>query len=474
MSATSHVVVVGAGVGGLAAACDLSARGVAVTLLDRHAKPGGKMRQLSVGGAGIDSGPTVFTMRWIFDDLFAAMGENLDEHLGLAPVERLARHSWPDGSRLDLYADVERSIEAIAHFAGAGEAKAYRRFAAQSQRIFETLDHTFMQRHKPGPVELAFSLGLRGLPRLYATRPFTSLWRELSTVFSDPRLRQLFARYATYCGSSPFLAPATLMLIAHAERVGVWKVSGGMQRLAETLARLATDRGATLRLGAHVAQLAVSGGRITGVVLDGGETIAADAVVFNGDTAALARGLLGDDSQGAVAVRPQPSLSAMTWSLVARPSGFDLAHHNVFFGRDYEDEFECLFGSRSISDHPTVYVCAQDRGAGDALGAQPDGAERIFCLINAPARALSPNDIERGEAAMFALLKRQGLTLHDIDSASVRTTPADFATLFPATDGALYGRPTHGWNGSFARPGSSSANIAASPRSISLGDSARA
>ncbi|MEL7449767.1 MAG: FAD-dependent oxidoreductase, partial [Pseudomonadota bacterium] len=277
-----------------------------------------------------------------------------------------------------------------------------------------------------------------------------STWRSLVKVFRDDRLRQLFARYATYCGSSPFLAPATLMLIAHAERAGVWKVGGGMHVLAQTLASLAQARGAKLRYNAHVAALTRSGRRITGVRLDSGEELTADAVVFNGDTAALARGLLGDDSTAAVKVRTQPSLSAMTWSMVARPQGFDLVHHNVFFGSDYQAEFDCLFGERRITSEPTVYLCAQDRGAGKT----PNERERIFCLINAPARNLSPEEIERGETSMFALLEQQGLTLHDIDAGSVRTTPEDFARLFPATDGALYGRPTHGWNGSFSRPGS--------------------
>ncbi|MEL7450539.1 MAG: FAD-dependent oxidoreductase [Pseudomonadota bacterium] len=179
-------IVIGAGVGGLSAATELAARGVDVTLLERHATPGGKMRRLTVDGAGIDSGPTVFTMRWIFDDLFNAIGENLAEHLTLEPVERLARHSWPDGNTLDLYADVDRSVDAIESFAGAREAQAYRHFAAQSQRIFETLDHTFMRTHKPNPVQLTFSLGLRGIPRLYATQPFSSLvaFRSSSTTFS--------------------------------------------------------------------------------------------------------------------------------------------------------------------------------------------------------------------------------------------------------------------------------------------------
>lgn len=444
-----HVIVIGAGIGGLAAACDLAAGGVQVTLLERHARPGGKMRQISVGDALIDSGPTVFTMRWIFDDLFAALGESLDDHLRLLPVDRLARHSWLDGSQLDLFADVDRSIGAIADFAGAAEARAYRRFVDQSQSIFETLDHSFMRTQKPGPVGLALSLGLRGLPRLLATRPFISLWKELGRIFGDPRLRQLFGRYATYCGSSPFAAPATLMLIAHAERAGVWLVEGGMQRLADTLAEVARNHGATTHFNTHVERLEIRSGRVTGVTLGDGQTLAADAVVFNGDTAALADGRLGRAATAAAKGRKEPSLSAMTWSMLAQPQGFDLAHHTVFFSNDYREEFDSLFTRHTVSATPTVYVCAQDRGP----GRQAAGAERIFCLINAPARELSASEAELFERYTFDCLRGHGLMLADVDERSVRTTPADFARLFPATRGALYGRPTHGWNGSFARPG---------------------
>ena len=157
---------------------------------------------------------------------------------------RLARHAWGDGSRLDLYSDVDQSAEAIADFAGAREADGYRRFCKRAESIYRTLRDTFISGSRPGPVELATRVGLSRLPDLMGISPFTTLSRALEDHFSDPRLRQLFGRYATYCGSSPFLAPATLMLVAHVEREGVWIVEGGMARLAEALAELASARGA--------------------------------------------------------------------------------------------------------------------------------------------------------------------------------------------------------------------------------------
>ena len=448
-----HVIVVGAGIGGLAAALDLSARGVRVTVLEQHGHPGGKMRQIEINGRGIDSGPTVFTMRWIFDDLFDEIGLDFDDHVTLHGAELLARHGWPDRSTLDLYADPKQSAEAIGALSGPDDSRAYLEFVRSSAKIFETLDLNFMRAQRPSPPELAARVGVRGMPDLLATRPFVTLYKDLSKQFRDPRLVQLFARYATYCGSSPFRAPATLQLIAHAERLGVWYVEGGMVRLARAMADAAMSNGVAIRYMEPVRRVLTYGGRTTGVQLVSGEPLMGDAVVFNGDMAALAEGLLGEDAQKAVPKLPRDrrSLSAITWSMLAEVGGFPLAHHTVLFGEDYQAEFDAIFERQRVSASPTVYLCAQDRQ--DDAAPEGGGPERILALINAPARVLSAADIARAEDAMLTLIARQGLVLEHAPTECVRTTPSEFAKLFPATDGALYGRPTHGWMGSFSRPG---------------------
>jgi 1-hydroxycarotenoid 3,4-desaturase len=454
VSQRPRIAVIGAGIGGLAAAVELAAKGCDVTVLERGSVPGGKMRELCAGDAAIDSGPTVFTMRWVFDELFRSAGTNLDDELSLARADLLARHAWLDGSRLDLHADVERSAAAIEAFAGAGEAAAYRRFAADSEAIYETLADTFMRREKPNPVSLGMSLGIGGLPRLYATKPFRTLWSELGRYFDDPRLRQLFGRYATYTGSSPFSAPATLMLIAHVERAGVYYVEGGMQRLAEALVRIAKNHGAEFRFSTGAAELRTDRGRVTGVLTESGDELPVDAVVFNGDVDAFGRGLLGKAVARAVPSRSKEprSLSAITWSLVAEADGFPLDHHTVFFGDNYPAEFKALFEASTITDMPTVYVCAQDR----ENAAVPGGPERLFLLVNAPARPHRERELDAAEARVQALLSRLGLDLDLGAEDVVRFSPDDFAERFPGTGGAIYGWPTHGMMGSFRRHGSRS------------------
>ncbi len=453
---SAHVVVVGAGIGGLSSALELRARGFDVTLLEQHDTPGGKMREVTTVGGGIDSGPTVFTMRWVFDALLEKLDARLDELVDLEQAGCLARHGWLDGSQLDLFADVDRSVEAIREFAGDGEAEAYRAFSAKTARVFETLDQSFMQAQRPTLAGLTFSVGLLRPMRLLETRPFASLWDELGSVFSDPRLRQLFARYSTYCGSSPMASPATLMLIAHAEQAGVWAVKGGMQRFSEALSGLAERRGVTARYGERVAEVLMYKGRASGVLLESGERIAADAVVFNGDVNALAEGLLGQAARKAAPDRrPEPrSLSALTWSIRGRASGFPLQYHTVFFGGDYPAEFAAIFDRQQVCDEPTLYICAQDRPMDGGDRDAGHGAERLFILMNAPPRTLSADEIQRYEERVFSLLDRHGLSI-DADERTV-TAPQDFAARFPGSGGAIYGWPTHGWSGSFRRGGSRS------------------
>jgi 1-hydroxycarotenoid 3,4-desaturase len=215
------VVVIGAGIGGLATAVALAAQGRAVHVIERDSAPGGKLRPVHIGGHALDAGPTVMTMRDVFDGLFALAGERLDEHLRLTPLRTLARHTWPDGSCFDLHADRAATLDAIGRLSGAGAARQYAAFCTRSQSIYETLNAPYLRRSRPNPVSLAWRCAQGGLAQWLALArisPFQTLWRELGRQFSDPRLRQLFARYATYGGSSPLAAPATLMLIAHVEQ----------------------------------------------------------------------------------------------------------------------------------------------------------------------------------------------------------------------------------------------------------------
>lgn len=455
-----RVIVIGAGIGGLTGALELAHHEVDVCVFEACSEVGGKLRQVVFdGNPGIDSGPTVFTMRWVFDDLFDRLGLSLDDHLQLEPLHLLARHSWSAGGQLDLFADEDDSADAIGKLSGADEAQRYRRFCSTARRVFDTLEPTFMCATRPNVGQLVARIAKRNFSGLTEIHPFRTLWNELGRHFRDPRLRQLFGRYSTYCGSSPFEAPGTLALIAHAEQRGVWLVRGGMRQVAIAFAELAKSRGAEIRCNTPVSEIIVEHGRATGVRLASGERMHADAVLFNGDVNALASGRLGAGAAlSSLRIRDgQRSQSAVTWSMIASASGYDLAPHTVFFSDNYRAEFDDVFKHRRMPCSPTVYVHAPDRpAAGSPVQGQP---ERIFCLVNAPATGdcgtpHPPQELDECQENMLRLLKRCGLSLHWQPHHMQRMAPSDFERLFPATGGALYGRACHGWRSSFQRPGS--------------------
>lgn len=452
-----RVAVIGAGIGGLVSAVTLAAAGLEVIVLERAATPGGKVREIDIAGARIDCGPTVFTMRWVFDEIFAAAGAAFGDCVRLARAQLLCRHAWSERERLDLHADVQHSADAVGALSGAAEARRFLNFCEEARRIYRTLESPFLRAHRPGPLDLVRRAGLSGLPDLWRIDPFTTMWRALGGHFQDARLQQLFGRYATYCGSSPFLAPATLMLVAHVEQDGVWLVEGGMRQLAIALEGLARARGARFRYGAHVERIVVGSHGARGVRLAHGETVDADVVVSNADAAAIAGGRFGQAAALALpATNPaRRSLSAVTWAMLAQCDGFPLVRHNVFFSNDYASEFDDIFARDRLPSTPTVYVCAQDRA--DEGVASANRPERLLCLVNAPPtgdrRPIGAAQLAACEDAAFGLMERCGLRMLRNAQHTVVTTPQQFDALFPATGGALYGQASHGWRASFSRPG---------------------
>jgi len=449
---TARVVIIGAGIGGLSAALRLAGAGHAVMVLEAAVAPGGKMRSLPSPAGPVDAGPTVLTLRGHFDTLFARIGERFADHVSLIPEPLLARHFWPDGTSLDLCADRAANRRAISAFAGAGAAAEFDRFSDRAERLYAAFEGPVMRAPAPDPWQLVRQSLAGGPALLAAMAPHRNLAQTLRRCFSDTRLAQLFGRYATYVGGSPSAAPSLLALIWQAEASGVWRIEGGMHRLAEAMAMLATSKGAEFRYEARVARIERQEGRARAVVLEDGTRLPAAAVIFNGDPAALASGLLGPAVTGVPRGATEPrSLSARVWAFAARTEGPPLAHHNVFFAADPRAEFDDLAAGRMPAD-PTIYVCAQDRGT----GCTPPPTERFEIILNAaPLCPASPPDEKEAETCReltLATLARFGLRFTPEPSESALTTPTDFAALFPGSAGSLYGRSPHGLMAAFRRP----------------------
>ncbi len=446
------VLVIGAGIGGLAAGIRLAAAGLPVTLIEAQGWPGGKIRTTPSAAGPVDAGPTVLTLRAVLDDLFDAAGTQLDQHLTLTPLPVIARHFWRCGKSLDLFADPRANADAIGQAFDAQARDEFTRFNTATRALFDAFAAPVMQAARPAALAAAGAALARPalLPWL---RPGLTLEGKLAKGFTDPRLRQLFGRYATYVGGNPKLAPALLALIWQAEAQGVWAVRGGMAQLAQVLAGLFTGLGGKLRLNAPVARLNTAQGRITGATLADGTIIPARQILFNGDPAALPF-LLDAPRRAPAAQRTQPrSLSAHVWTFAAkvRPEGLGrnaLGYHTVFFADDAGAEFGPL-ARAEIPHQPTIYICAQDRHE-----TTPEGPERFQFILNAPAlpaAAQPPKDMPC-PISPCARLASFGLHLDPDPGSVVLTGPGQFATLFPHSQGALYGLSPNSPLATFLRP----------------------
>ncbi|MEL6583276.1 MAG: 1-hydroxycarotenoid 3,4-desaturase CrtD [Pseudomonadota bacterium] len=446
------VVVIGAGVGGLAAALELVSAGADVTVLERHSGPGGKMRTLPSGAGPVDAGPTVFTMRPVFEELFDAAGTSLEAELTLSPCDVLARHHWRGAPVLDLMADQAASVANVEAFAGAAEAQRFKAFTDRANLLFNAFEGPVMRSAAPSLLSVTRAVMADALTLTKAMAPLSTLWQALGRAFEDHRLRQLFGRYATYVGGSPLLSPALLMLIWASEQRGVWHLKGGMHSLAQALARLIEAKGGQISYDTPVARIEMHGDRAEAVITGDGTRIAADAILFNGDPSALASGLV----EGVPDAAPRThltarSLSAWVWTWAAPTSGFELAQHTVFFSDDSPAEFRELFTDYRRPSDPTLYICAQDRGDAHATG-----PERMQMIMNAPAdgdvHSPSKEEISQCTSTVFARLAEAGLITDPPTARAALTTPDQFSTLFPGTGGALYGANPHGAMRTFQRP----------------------
>lgn len=444
-----RVAIIGAGMGGLAAALDLACRGVEVTVIERQAAVGGKVRRMRAGAHLIDAGPRVLHLLDVFEALFDDAGSTLGSAVRLQREELLARHIWRDGQQLDLAASPDAARDAIGMFAGAAAARGFTAMLDRAGRIFGVLEQPVVRGPRPTPRSL---VAQTGVAKLLGISPFATLWDALREHFDDPRLRQVFARCSMNLGMSPLSAPATLLLIAHVEMQGAWRVEGGMTRLTEALRQLAEAKGARFRLGEEVQAIEVSAGRASAVRLAAGEQIAVDAVIANVETAALSGGAFGAAAAKALAgQRQRRSLSSLAWAFEADAGAAPLATQLSVMPQPSEAEYAELALRHRLPAASTIHVAAPAR----AGGAAPAGAEPLLCTIHAPARAdvapLSPAQTAAAIEARFEQLAASGVRLQP--GALDVATPGDFARMFPGSGGALWGAALQGWASLFERPG---------------------
>jgi phytoene desaturase len=441
------IIIIGAGLGGLAAAIRLAKSGFSVTVLEKNANAGGKVNLVEAGGFKFDTGASLLTMPHVLRDIFEFAERRLGDYLDIVPVEPICRYVWSDKTRFDASQDLQKTEREIGKIEPLDVAN-FRKYLADSRRKYDVAERTF----------LAHSLN--DLPRLLRPKFFKDLFAvsTLKTLdahnrnyFSSAKMRQLFNRFATYNGSSPFQIPATFALIPFVEfGLGAWYVRGGMYEIPKALERLARELGVDFKFNSEIEKILVDKKKAVGVKLKNGEELKSDLVVANSDAVETYRNLLPFENKKIES--REPSSSGFVLLLGARKKFPQLAHHNIFFSDDYKAEFEAIFKAKRPAQNPTIYVCAASR-TDDSQA--PEESENLFVLVNAPYTSAATNwEIEAKPYRDLIIKKLENAGLEDLESSidfEQIITPVDFEKKYRANRGSIYGVSSNGIFSAFLR-----------------------
>ena len=463
---SAKVIIVGGGLGGLAAACVAAARGHRVTLLERNHWLGGKAAELFLDGPlgerfRFDMGPTILTMPRVLRRIYAEAGRDQAQDLPLLRLDPQWRCFFTDGTRLDLQEDVATMAAGMDRFAP-GNGAGYRRFQAMAAHLHAVSEKFFFWK----PVEgMADTLDWRSQLRpgtmkdVLALRLGQTVAKVIRGHVPDARLAQMLDHYCQYVGSSPYLAPAVLCGIGDMQASeGVWYPRGGTRAVAEGLAALAASLGADLRPNVEVTGFDIEANTIRGVRTGTGEVLRADAVVSNLDAIRTYTEMVGGATARRYAGKYQPACSGVVLYLGLNQRYEHLAHHDFIFSRDAEEEFDAIYRRGVPAPDPTAYIAAP---SGTDPGVAPPGGEALYVLVHTPH--LRPGQDWR---AMFPAYRQVILDklkrtagLEDIERRIVverHLTPQDIHERYRVLDGAIYGLASHGrWAGAF-KPGNRS------------------
>ena len=443
------VIVIGAGIGGLAAALRLAQTGYDVTVLEQNPQVGGLVSAYHAGGCSWTINPPAFSARRELEALFRDLGRNAEDYLQWLPIDPQTRFFFPDGAVFNTYRDWTKTAAEIAQIEPA-DVSGYLRFLAYAARLH-------------GLRRFGFGKGETATDSLFASwlraGPFHSAHGAISRFLRSEKLVRILAHSACQNGGSPYAMPATANELAHAAlNDGLWHPRGGLTAIPEALAKLAREFEVSIRLSCPVKRIEIDGKRATGVALEkDGEFLPADAVLSNIDPIATARYLLPADAVPAPAMRrlaQRPmSSSAFILLLGIRGAMPQLAHHNVFFSDDYRVEVDQIFRRAVMPADPTITLSVSCKT--DPLQA-PVNQENWLIQVNAPALSekvdwATQGDIVR-DRVLTILARRYGLELRDRIRLEKRLTPADLSQMSGAWRGALYGELPHGRHAALARP----------------------
>jgi phytoene desaturase len=453
-----RIGIIGGGLGGLAAACTLAARGYEVVLLEKSHWLGGKAAELREAGFRFDMGPTILTIPDVLRRIFTEAGRRLEDYLDLMPLDPQWRCFFADGGVLDLVSDSEAMSENLNEFAP-GAADGYRNFLKLSERLHRISDQHFFWKSIGGIGDMIdFKAGLSPaiLADVLSMRMGRSVAGTVRKFVPDARVAQMLDHFTQYVGSSPYGSPAVLCGIAHMQtRDGVWYPMGGTRAVPEALTKLATELGVELRPGVGVKRIITNEARdqVRGVETDDGERIELTAIVSNADSVRTHRELLnGSVRRFEKRRRYEPACSGVVLYLGLKKRYEHLLHHDFVFSRDPEAEFDAIYNKGEPAADPTCYLCAP---AQTEPAVAPPGGEALYVLVHTPY--LRPHHdwkrmLPEYRRVIIDKLKTTG-QMPDIEDRIVyesALTPQDIHNRYHVLNGAIYGLASHGkWLGAF-------------------------
>jgi phytoene desaturase len=409
------------------------------------------MSQVSQDGFRWDTGPSVITMRHVFEELFACAGRRLEDYLALLPVDPLTRYFYHDGTVIDATRDLAHMAAQIDRL-DPHDVEGYLDFLEYAARLHRITGPVFIYNQPPTP------LSFLGVPPTDMVRvdPWLTMDQAICRRVRSPHMRQLLGRFATYVGASPYLAPATLSVIAHVELTGgVWYPQGGIYAIADAMQRLAVELGVEIYRNAPVRSIAVTGRSVRGLELADGAFVPGAAVIANVDVTTVYATLLPPAIAQARLTsleRTEVSCSGFVLLLGVEGEHPGLAHHNIFFNRYYRGEFDDIFGRGVPPEDPTVYVAITSKT--DPSHAPP-GCENWFVLVNAPALGPTYDWNQQAQSyreRVFDTLGEFGLDVCGRIRSEVMLTPHDIQRMSGAWRGALYGISSNAALNAFRRP----------------------
>jgi phytoene desaturase len=439
-SPNKRVAVIGAGMGGLAAAIRLAASGFEVDVFEKNAQVGGRVGRLEAGGFTFDTGPSLLLMTDTYRELFHYAGRDLEDSVKLVPLDANYRVTFGDGDILTIRRTLPELIKELERIEP-GVTPRFYRFLEDACHKYRLGRSEFVERdfEKAGDF-----FGVRNLRLLLKTKATNNYYRRVSKFFASDKLRQAFSLQTMYLGLSPFEAPAVYSLLPYTELAedGLWFPEGGMYSLIEAMERLATELGVRFHLNSPVERVVVTKGRARGVRVNGGE-IEADAVLANADLPYAYRELLGGTADGDFKLRRRGKLeytaSAFMLYLGVDSKLGDMVHHNFYLSEHYKENFRAIFKDHALPDDPSFYAVVPTKTEPRMA---PDGMESLFVLV--PVPHLGPNvDWDRdGDAfkeKVYALLERRcGLDRGRVVYEKVRT-PLDWRDEYNLEEGAAFG-----------------------------------